>query len=534
MMKDDRAAGRAEGVDRFMERYAPGQCRGPKGKRLVSISLGSVLASVLMLGVSPWSGYARAATYGPSSCDTTPAGTGPDNINHGQAGVPVNGSGNWSNVVGCGADGGGLGAVQVMGPFATATGNAAVTIGYASSASLRGTALGMQAVASGNGATAIGQWTRATGPGSVAIGGDMSTNDANAGAQALGGQAIAVGGLSRAMRNGDIAIGAGAVADGQADNLSALAVGLSARAVGNDAAAFGNNAVANGHFALAVGNFANASGGNAAAVGNSANAAGMWSSAFGNFSNAAGRNAAAIGNSANAAGAWSSAFGNFSRADGESSVALGSQATATNPNDVALGSASRTAAAVATPNATIDGRTYSFAGTAPASTVSVGDANAERTVTNVAAGRISGTSTDAVNGSQLFAANQAIEGVSGRVNTLGSSVATAPGRNDELRSEHGAGDRRLQLRRQQLWLGPERVRSDQSSGPGWRHQIFSRQFDAAGQHGRRCRQRRDRAVRGCPERRRSCRRPWRDDRRGTAGRCRDRRRLANGAGGGDA
>ncbi|MCZ0735093.1 YadA-like family protein [Phreatobacter sp. AB_2022a] len=621
-------------------------------------ALGCVLAGALVLGAGLWPNSALATTYGPggTSCSGTAPGVGPDNINQGQVADPVNGSGTYSNVIGCGADGGNYSSVQVMGPFARATGAGAVTIGYASSAAVRGTALGMQAVASGSGATAIGQWTRALGPGSVAIGGDMSSNDANAGAQAIGGQAIAVGGMSRAMRNGDIAIGAGAMADGQTNDLSALAVGLSARAVGNDAAAFGNNAAANGHFALAVGNFANATGRNAAAVGNSANAAGRWSSAFGNFSSAAGdwstalgnrasaagESATALGNSANASGlnsiaigtagsggtfsgaeaqgtgaiaiggnataaavagaadaialggqssvaagatsglaigrgatvadgatygiaqgdgavvhgtddiaigrsastdvnsagsnvaighavatgaigqnvaigsgtttatassaaggavaigrdqralgdgavalgdpntangdgavalgannvaagdsagnsaangavaigngntavgqgsvalghgstaaaAGALAFGDAAQAQAERSVALGSGATAANTGDVALGAASRTAAAVATPSTTIDGRSYSFAGTTPSSTVSVGDAGAERTITNVAAGRISGTSTDAVNGSQLFATNQAIEGVSGRVNTLGSSVATVFG-----------------------------------------------------------------------------------------------------------
>ncbi|MCS4533892.1 YadA family autotransporter adhesin [Neisseria montereyensis] len=68
-----------------------------------------------------------------------------------------------------------------------------------------------------------------------------------------------------------------------------------------------------------------------------------------------------------------------------------------------MGSASRTAAAVGTTSATVGGYTYGgFAGTAPVGTVSVGSTGAERTVTNVAAGRINATSTDAINGSQLF------------------------------------------------------------------------------------------------------------------------------------
>ncbi len=60
------------------------------------------------------------------------------------------------------------------------------------------------------------------------------------------------------------------------------------------------------------------------------------------------------------------------------------------------------------PITVINGTTYAFAGTTPGSTVSVGAAGAERTITNVAAGRVDGGSTDAINGSQLFAANQAI------------------------------------------------------------------------------------------------------------------------------
>ena len=53
----------------------------------------------------------------------------------------------------------------------------------------------------------------------------------------------------------------------------------------------------------------------------------------------------------------------------------------------------------------LNGVTYSYAGTNPASTVSVGALNAERTITNVAAGRITASSTDAINGSQLSATN---------------------------------------------------------------------------------------------------------------------------------
>ncbi|MEX3901806.1 hypothetical protein AB4Y34_42240, partial [Paraburkholderia sp. BR10954] len=83
-----------------------------------------------------------------------------------------------------------------------------------------------------------------------------------------------------------------------------------------------------------------------------------------------------------------------------------------NAGDVALGAGSVTAAAVGTAGASIGGTDYAFAGANPASTVSVGSVGNERTITNVAAGRLSATSTDAVNGSQLYATNQQVDQLS--------------------------------------------------------------------------------------------------------------------------
>jgi autotransporter adhesin len=97
------------------------------------------------------------------------------------------------------------------------------------------------------------------------------------------------------------------------------------------------------------------------------------------------------------------------RAAGANSTALGQGAVANNANAVALGSGSTTAAAVVTTGATINGTAYTYAGTAPTSTVSVGSAGHERTVTNVAAGQVNSASTDAVNGSQLYATDQAVD-----------------------------------------------------------------------------------------------------------------------------
>src|SRR6185312_8146315 len=80
---------------------------------------------------------------------------------------------------------------------------------------------------------------------------------------------------------------------------------------------------------------------------------------------------------------------------------------------VALGNASVVAASNPTASTTINGTTYTFAGGTPAAgrVVSVGSVDNDRQITNVAAGQLNTNSTDAVNGSQLFATNQAVDAV---------------------------------------------------------------------------------------------------------------------------
>nr|WP_310044977.1 YadA-like family protein [Paraburkholderia caribensis] len=109
-------------------------------------------------------------------------------------------------------------------------------------------------------------------------------------------------------------------------------------------------------------------------------------------------------------------------ASGVDSIAIGGNASATTSNSVALGSNSMTGAIVATTGATIGGQNYTFAGSAPVGTVSVGSAGQERTITNVAAGQLSASSTDAVNGSQLYATNQAVNQVQNQVNNISNTV----------------------------------------------------------------------------------------------------------------
>ena len=121
-------------------------------------------------------------------------------------------------------------------------------------------------------------------------------------------------------------------------------------------------------------------------------------------------NAFVIGNNSKASDENTIAVGYKTTASEKGSMALGAEAKASaSKGDVALGSGSETAAAVGTASATINGENYNFAGTAPGSTVSIGKAGTERTLTNVAAGRISSTSTDAINGSQLYAVTNALD-----------------------------------------------------------------------------------------------------------------------------
>ncbi|WP_321923327.1 YadA family autotransporter adhesin [Paraburkholderia guartelaensis] len=148
---------------------------------------------------------------------------------------------------------------------------------------------------------------------------------------------------------------------------------------------------------------------------------------MGSYNDASGYASVAMGVSANSVGSSSVAIGGDSKSVGGGSVAIGTSAVATNANDVALGTGTTTAAAVNTPGATIGGNSYTFAGTNAKSTVSVGSARNERTITNVAAGQLTASSTDAVNGSELFATNQQVSQNATDISNLQGNVTTING-----------------------------------------------------------------------------------------------------------
>jgi len=134
----------------------------------------------------------------------------------------------------------------------------------------------------------------------------------------------------------------------------------------------------------------------------------------------------AIGQNATVNLADGVALGTHATSNGIQAMALGAGSQAAFAGSVALGAGSQTDAAVGTANTTLGGVMYNFAGTTPGSTVSIGSVGAERTLTNVAAGRISGTSTDAINGSQLYATNQSLDSLYTQFNNLANVVNNLP------------------------------------------------------------------------------------------------------------
>lgn len=122
-----------------------------------------------------------------------------------------------------------------------------------------------------------------------------------------------------------------------------------------------------------------------------------------------GKNSFVFGEGAEVEGDNTYAIGKEATVSASNSVAIGNQAKATEDNSVAIGHESNTNTVIGTASVTINGTEHTFAGSAPVGTVSIGDNDKERTVTNVAAGRIDSNSTDAVNGSQLHAVVDALK-----------------------------------------------------------------------------------------------------------------------------
>ncbi|NMY86533.1 hypothetical protein HBR93_20705, partial [Pseudomonas sp. WS 5411] len=123
-----------------------------------------------------------------------------------------------------------------------------------------------------------------------------------------------------------------------------------------------------------------------------------------------------------ATGTNSVAVGPTASSTATNAVALGNGATAGTANSVALGSGATTAAATATTSVVINGTTYTYAGIAPVGVLSLGSLGSERQLSNVAAGQVTATSTDAVNGSQLFSTNTAVNSLGTTLNNISNGA----------------------------------------------------------------------------------------------------------------
>ena len=313
-----------------------------------------------------------------------------------------------------------------------------------------------------NGTVAIGDNSTAMADNSVALGTGATvtkTNRANVGnvqGVAIGRNAsvevnngVAIGNLTKVASLNGFALGntswAGYDEAGNyvgADNDQAF--GTNARAWGGSSMAFGNNAKAAAGGAVAMGNGSQARGKWAVAIGNNAQAKGEGSRALGVNSYAVGLNSIAMGWESNAREDSSIAIGTDSDSVQKNSIAIGNRAvsyaedsvtlgrnTTVNKNhnrSVALGTNSATADTHSTPNQLVNGLWYkNLAGGTADSTVSIGNDTVKRTITNVAAGRMNASSTDAINGSQLFGVANSLGNLATTTkNILGGNAALDP------------------------------------------------------------------------------------------------------------
>ena len=316
----------------------------------------------------------------------------------------------------------------VIGTDAEATADDGIAVGQSALASEdRAVAQGYDAHAMAVDSQAFGTRARTTGVNSQASGTD---------AHASGVNAIASGTNARGYANDGIAMGTGAISGFVVDipgdaprNHGSIAIGDTSRADDLNAMALGVEAQARAGSATAIGDSAVATqdAEDGLAVGSSARVTAQNASAFGRGAEAVAEDALAVGSGARAAGQSASAVGHGAEASAMNASAFGQGARALHQGSVALGSGAETAAAVGTASYTVDRNTYNFAGTTPVATVSVGTLGQERTITNVAAGRISAQSTDAINGSQLYSTNQAVDALADDLDTAGQSVAAALG-----------------------------------------------------------------------------------------------------------
>ncbi|MDW0617305.1 hypothetical protein P2G70_07170 [Mannheimia haemolytica] len=295
-------------------------------------------------------------------------------------------------------------------------------------------ALGTNTRALSNDTVAFSTNATAQGDGSIAFG--VNTNTTGTGA-------IAFDNASKAWKDNAISIGWNATSHAE----KVITIGTNSTVTKEGGMAIGDTAKSTGNNSIAVGYTSNVSNSNATAIGSRANvtheggtAIGFEAESIANYATAIAYNSTASGESSIAAGVNSTvsgiraaAVGYNNTVSGNDTFVLGSNVTVNTVGSVILGSDSAQAKATYENTATVGKLTYSgFAGNdnvAEGDYVSVGNATNARQIKFVAPGNISSTSTDAINGSQLYATNKMLDNVTNSVvnNFGGNSQVDANG-----------------------------------------------------------------------------------------------------------
>lgn len=392
-----------------------------------------LIAGVLAISVSGRTLWANTELSGAGVANTNgavTAGTGATAVGDG-----ANASGDSAVALGIGS--------QAAGEEAVTIGGQAISDRYSVAVGGQARALGSVGVAIGKSSFSDGSWCVAIGYNATAKGESAVAIGDHAGYETDGKSNTALGDSSGRFVTGDnnIASGRDAGSGVTGDDNIASGSGAGALVNGSRNVAMGKNA-GQGDFpftplavndTVAIGTGARAGADSAVAIGLGAEAAGERSIAIGTGNVVTGARSGAIGDPNTITGNDSYALGNNNtiQADGAFVVGSGVTVPAGLHGSVVLGNASAAAAPEPAPSAVIGGVQYNFAGGNPASVVSVGAPGAERQITNVAAGRLSPVSTDAVNGSQLYATNQAVDnlamGVKGDIAEAGALSAALAG-----------------------------------------------------------------------------------------------------------
>ena len=275
-----------------------------------------------------------------------------------------------------------------------------------------------------------------------------------AGNQSKGGGNITLGGKSFQKGTGDLNVIAGAMAANNAKLSTSIIMGSQsgeksegeknvwlghyqgANSTANTSVLIGSGSSVKADFTLGIGHYTNINAKKGLAIGsyNTLSDKATESGVFGQGQY--GKNAI------DASGSYS--IGNYNHISGNNTFVMGNNVTTALENAVILGNDSTDGDVVGTSSYTFkNGTTVNYAGTTPVSTVSVGAKDKERTITNVAAGRVSATSTDAINGSQLYGVHQMIDSLGQSTNAqLQSSISHVEQNIGRVESESNKGDAR--------------------------------------------------------------------------------------------